>query len=156
MCFLRYGVQQTEMFVILGHFSPFYPTNNPKNENFEKMEKNTQRSHHFTLVYHKWHPHDVWLQWYGAQKILFVIFDFFFYSLTSPTTCNYKIKKKKWKNGCRYYHFTPAYDNWKSYDVRFLRNGVQQTIFFAILGHFLSYVKIYSFKLTFLWTKPGF
>ena len=28
--------------------------------------------------------------------------------------------------------------------------------FFAILGHFLSYVKIYSFKLTFLWTKPGF
>ena len=97
MCFLRYGVQQTEMFVILGHFSPFYPTNNPKNENFEKMEKNTRRSHHFTLVYHKWHPHDVWLQWYGAQKILFVIFDFFFYSLTSPTTCNYKIKKKNGK-----------------------------------------------------------
>ena len=26
--------------VILGHFLPFYPTNNPKNQNFEKM-KNT-------------------------------------------------------------------------------------------------------------------
>ena len=155
MCFLRYGVQQTEMFVILGHFSPFYPTNNPKNENFEKMEKNTQRSHHFTLVYHKWHPHDVWLQWYGAQKILFVIFDFFFYSLTSLTTCNYKIKKKmaKWLQILSFYTciwqlkiiWRTVPEKWSATDN-----------FFAILGHFLSYVKIYSFKLTFLWTKPGF
>ena len=29
----------TEFFVILGHFLPFYPTNNPKNQNFEKMKK---------------------------------------------------------------------------------------------------------------------
>ena len=28
------------IFVILGHFLPFYPTNNPKNQNFEKMKKN--------------------------------------------------------------------------------------------------------------------
>ena len=27
--FLRYGLRQT-CFVILGHFLPFYPTNNPK------------------------------------------------------------------------------------------------------------------------------
>ena len=37
--FLRYGVQQTEFFVILGHFLPFYPPKNPKNQNFEKMKK---------------------------------------------------------------------------------------------------------------------
>ena len=37
--FLRYGVQQTEFFVILDHFLPFYPSNNPKNQNFEKMKK---------------------------------------------------------------------------------------------------------------------
>ena len=37
--FLRYGVQQTEFFVILDHFLPFYPPNNPKNQNFEKMKK---------------------------------------------------------------------------------------------------------------------
>ena len=27
VCFLRYKVQQTEFFVILGHFLPFHPTN---------------------------------------------------------------------------------------------------------------------------------
>ena len=29
----------TEFFVILDHFLPFYPPNNPKNQNFEKMKK---------------------------------------------------------------------------------------------------------------------
>ena len=37
--FLRYGVQQTEFFVIWDSFLPFYPSNNPKNQNFEKMKK---------------------------------------------------------------------------------------------------------------------
>ena len=37
--FLRYKAQQTEFFVILGHFLPFDPPNNLKNQNFEKMKK---------------------------------------------------------------------------------------------------------------------
>ena len=37
--FLRYDVQQTELFVILGHFLSFYPNKNLENQNFEKMEK---------------------------------------------------------------------------------------------------------------------
>ena len=37
--FLRYGAQWTEFFVILDHFLTFYPSNNPKNQNFEKMKK---------------------------------------------------------------------------------------------------------------------
>ena len=36
--FLRYGVQQTEFFVILDHFLHFYPPN-LKNQNFKKMKK---------------------------------------------------------------------------------------------------------------------
>ena len=36
---LRYEVQQTEFFVILDRLLPFYPTNNLKNQNFEKMKK---------------------------------------------------------------------------------------------------------------------
>ena len=36
---LRYGAPQTEFLVILDHFLPFYPTNNLKNPNFEKMIK---------------------------------------------------------------------------------------------------------------------
>ena len=37
--FLRYRAQQTKSFVILDHFLPFYPINNLKNQNFEKMKK---------------------------------------------------------------------------------------------------------------------
>ena len=37
--FLRYGAWQTEVFVILDSFLPFYPSNNLKNQNFEKMKK---------------------------------------------------------------------------------------------------------------------
>ena len=37
--FLRYGARQTELFVILGHFLPFYLPNNPENQNFEKKNK---------------------------------------------------------------------------------------------------------------------
>ena len=37
--FQRYGVIQTEFFVILSIFLPFYPPNDPENQNFEKMKK---------------------------------------------------------------------------------------------------------------------
>ena len=37
------------VFVILDCFLPFYPLNNPKNQNFEKLEKkNPWKYHHFT------------------------------------------------------------------------------------------------------------
>ena len=51
--FLTYEAQQIEFFAILGHFLPFYPTNNPKNYNFEKIKRTTQIYHHFTQVYQK-------------------------------------------------------------------------------------------------------
>ena len=37
--FLRYGVRQTEFFLILDHVFAFLPPNNLENENFEKMKK---------------------------------------------------------------------------------------------------------------------
>ena len=37
--FLRYRTRQTQFFVILDHFLPFYPTNNQKNQNKEKWKK---------------------------------------------------------------------------------------------------------------------
>ena len=37
--FLRYQARQTEFFVISDYFLPFYPLNNPENQNFEKMKK---------------------------------------------------------------------------------------------------------------------
>ena len=37
--FLRYGVRQTEFFVIMDRFLPFFPPIDPENQNFEKMKK---------------------------------------------------------------------------------------------------------------------
>ena len=41
VCFLRYEAWQTDLFVILGHFLPFYPTNNPPKLKFWKNEIKT-------------------------------------------------------------------------------------------------------------------
>ena len=43
-------MRQTEFFVIFGHFLPFYPTNNPKTQNFEKMKKCLETSSFYTNV----------------------------------------------------------------------------------------------------------
>ena len=32
-------MRKTEFFVILGHFLPFHPPNNPENQNFKKLKK---------------------------------------------------------------------------------------------------------------------
>ena len=48
--FLRYGVQQTDFFVILGHFLLFYHPNSPKNQNFKKLKKYLEISSFYTSV----------------------------------------------------------------------------------------------------------
>ena len=53
VCFLRCGIQQTYFFLILGHFLPFDPPNNLKNQSFEKMEKMPEDIIIFTLAQHK-------------------------------------------------------------------------------------------------------
>ena len=97
VCFLRYKVQRTELFVILGHFLPFDPPNNPKNQNFEKMKKSTWRYHHFTQVYHKWQSYDIWFLRYQLQQTdFFVILDHFllFYPTIDPNIKIWKECKK--------------------------------------------------------------
>ena len=46
--FLRYGTWQTDFFVILDYFLPFYPTNNPENQDFEKWTKCLEISSFYT------------------------------------------------------------------------------------------------------------
>ena len=65
--FLRYGVWQTEFFLILDHFLPFYPLTTQKIKILKKW-KNTWRYHHFTQVYHKWQSHDAWFLRYEAWQ----------------------------------------------------------------------------------------
>ena len=76
--FLRYGVRQTEFFVILDDFLPFYPLMDQENQNFEKMKKSIWRYYCYRNVYHKWQSYDVWFLRYGIQPAEFsVILDHF-------------------------------------------------------------------------------
>ena len=65
--FLKYKVQQTEIFIILGHFLPFQPLVNLENQNFN-TENNTWRSYHFAHLHHTWQSYDVWFLRSGAQQ----------------------------------------------------------------------------------------
>ena len=64
--FLKYKVQQTEIFVILGDSLPFLPPDNLENQNFE-IEKNILRYYHFTHLHHKRQSYDVWFLRYRVQ-----------------------------------------------------------------------------------------
>ena len=67
-----------KFFVTLDHFMLFYPLNNLKNLNFEKVEKTPGDIIIFTHVYHKWQSYDVWFLRYGAWRTkFFVILDHF-------------------------------------------------------------------------------
>ena len=59
-------------------FFPFYPTNNPKNQNFKRNEINTWIYYYFAQVHHKWQSHDVWFLRFEAQRTeFFVILEIF-------------------------------------------------------------------------------
>ena len=94
--FLKYKVWQTEIFVILDHFLPFQPPDNPENQTF-KIEKNTRRYYHFTHLYYKWKSYDVWFLRYGVwHDRIFVILDHFlpFYPPKDPQNQNFEKMKK--------------------------------------------------------------
>ena len=95
--FPRYGARGTEFFVILDPFLPFYPPNNLKNQNFEKMKKkkNTRRYDHFTHVYPKLQSYDVWFLRYRAQRTkFFIILECFLTLYPPPNNSEIKIFEK--------------------------------------------------------------
>ena len=89
---LRYKVRQTEVFVNLGYFSPFYPTNNLKNQNFKTIKKLLG-----DIIIFKWKSHDMWFLRYGAwQTEFFDIAGFFlpFYPTNNPKNWHFEKMKK--------------------------------------------------------------
>ena len=66
-----------EFFVILGHFLPFDPLNNLKDQSFEKMKKTPEDI--IILHLHTTNDdHDVWFLRYGVQQTeFFVILSYF-------------------------------------------------------------------------------
>ena len=78
--FLRYKAWQTEFFVLLDHFLPSSPPLTTWKIKIWKNEKkkNTWSYYHFTHVYYKWQPYDVWFLRYGVQWTdVFVILNYF-------------------------------------------------------------------------------
>ena len=94
--FLRYEAPQTEFFVNLGHILPFYPTNNPKNQNFEKMKKNPGD----IIILHKCsknRDHKLYSSWYmKCSRQNFLSFWVLFCPFTPLTTqINQNFEKMK-------------------------------------------------------------
>ena len=133
MWFLKFKVQQTEIFVILGHFLPFQPSHNSENQNF-KIEK--------THLYHTWQSYDVCLLRYGVWRTKFLLFWTVFCPFTtpppSPSSNNPKNQNFE-KIGWRYYHFIQVYHKWQLYDVWFLRCGACRIEFFVIFDNFMPF-----------------
>ena len=62
------SVKETECFVILGHFLPFYPTNNLKNQKFEKIKNNPRDK----IILHKFtknHDNMLYCSWDKACDV---------------------------------------------------------------------------------------
>ena len=65
----------------------------------------------------------------------------------SPHLTSQRIKiLRKWKNICRYHHFTQVYHKCLSYGIWFLRYEVHQSEFFCHLGLFFFLFCLYSPK----------
>ena len=80
--FLRYGVQS-----VLDQLLPFYPTNNLKNQNFEKNEKNPE-----DIILHKCtknHDHMLYCSW--DRQMMDVILLWSFYHFVQIYTVNLNI-----------------------------------------------------------------
>ena len=97
--FLRYEARQTEFIVILGHFLPFYHTNNPKNQNFQKMKKTPGD---IIILHLCTTNYDAWFMRRGAQQTeFFVTLGYFFPFIPSlspnppPKAQKIKIKSEK-------------------------------------------------------------
>ena len=119
-------------------FCPFYPHNNPKNQNLEKLKKpprNITILHMCTIN----DNHVMCGSWDIEHKgQIFLSSWAICCPFTSLTTWKIKILKK-WKKSLEISSFTYVYHEWKSHDVWFLRYGAWWTEFFVIWDHFLPF-----------------
>ena len=91
--FLRYDVQQTELFVILGHFLSFYPNKNLENQILKKWKKSED-----IVLLHKCninHDHMLYCSWDTVCDRRNFHFSFWALFLIFYTTTAHKIKIKK-------------------------------------------------------------
>ena len=96
-CMVPEKASATEFFVILDHFLPFYPPNNLKNQNFEKLKKTPG-----DIILHKCaknHDHMLYCSWGMAHNRCNCYFSFgtIFCPFTPLTARKIRILKKRKK-----------------------------------------------------------
>ena len=117
---------------------PFYPPNNPENQNFEKLKK---ASGDVIILYMctKNDDHIIYASWdMECDRNKFLSFWASFCPFTPLLAPKIKIWKKI-KSTRRYYPFSNMFHKCRSYDVWFLRYKARRTEFFGIFGHFLPF-----------------
>ena len=124
----------------MNHFLPFYPINNPKNQNFEKMKQKPWR---YYLLYTRTKNHDHML--YCSWDMVHDRCNCFHFGLFfCPFTPQQPEKSKFWKNEKNPGYIIILYmctlnDNHMMYGFWDMKHGVWQTEFFVILNHFLPF-----------------
>ena len=132
--FLRYKVQRTKLFVILGHFLPFDPPNNSRNKNSEKAKKCLEILSFYTCVPQMtFMMHGSWYIKHDRQNWLS-----FWATFLPPNNSENQNFEKNEKSSWRYDHFTQGYYKWQSCDIWFLRYLLQQTDLFGHLWPFFE------------------
>ena len=118
-------------------FFPFQPPDNAKSPNFKIKIKHLEILSFYTFAPEMtviwWMVPEIWS---ATDKICHS--GLFLCPFTSLWTQKINILKK-WKQTWRYYHFKNVYHKWQSYDVWFLRYGVQLTKCFVILDRYLPF-----------------
>ena len=146
---------ETDFFVILSPFLPFFLPCSPEKQTFGNMKKGTG---HVTISHICTENHNNMM--YGSWDMKGNRINCHFEPFLAPLLHWQPEKPKFWKNEestLRYHHFTYVYHKWKSYDVWFLKYGVQQTEFLFILEHFLPYCPLTTQKIKILkkWKKSA-
>ena len=145
MWFLKYEVQQTEFFVILGHFLPFYVLTTK----FWKNEKKTWRYYHFTHVYHTWQSYDVWFLRYGAWRtIFFVILDRFlpFYPPNNPKNKTFEKVKKNPDDAIILHESTKNHDHMLHYSWDTMHDRCNSYFLFWTIFHPFTHLTTQKIK----------
>ena len=130
-------MQQTKFLIILDHFLLFYPLNNPKNQNFEKMKQKSGN----IIILHLCTINDNHMM-YGSWDIKRDGRIYCYFGLVFAILPPKKPKKSKFwkteKSTWRCHHFTQVYQKSWSYAILSLRYGAWQTWLLFILGFFFS------------------
>ena len=117
----RYRVRQTEFFVLLSHFLPFYLSNPPRKSKFWKNEKSIWSCHHFTYLYQKSLSYIMYAS-RDTNKIFWHFGPFLPYYWPQNLKFGKNIKNN-WM-----YPFSHVYHKWRSSSVWFLRYKTQWTV----------------------------